>query len=158
MICLDERGPVAARTYPPGGAWAGAAHRPHFRPDYARGGYCWAYGALNHRTGEVCLETAETRDTASWLQFLDGLEAFAPAGEVYLIVDALPLHWTLDRLQEELNRDGVPIRRSQIRRLLKAEHIKWQKPRTWLESDDPDFAEKRGGSSGSTPTRPLAAP
>ena len=66
-------------------------------------------------------------------------------------------HWTLDRLQEELNRDGVPIKRSQIRRLLKAEHIKWQKPCTWLESDDPDFAEKRGPSSASTPIpRPTA--
>jgi transposase len=66
-------------------------------------------------------------------------------------------HWTLDRLQEELHKDGVPIKRSQIRRLLKAEHVKWQRPRTWLESDDPDFAEKRGASSGSTPRpRPTA--
>lgn len=53
-------------------------------------------------------------------------------------------HWTLDRLQAELAKEGVPIKRSQIRRLLQAEHIKWQKPRTWLESDDPDFAAKRG--------------
>jgi transposase len=53
-------------------------------------------------------------------------------------------HWTLDRLTEELNKEGVPIKRSQIRRLLHAEHIKWQQPRTWLESDDPAFAEKRG--------------
>ena len=66
-------------------------------------------------------------------------------------------HWTLDRLQAELTKDGLPIKRSQIRRLLKAEHIKWQKPRTWLESTDPDFAEKRGSSSGSTPSRLLAA-
>ena len=67
-------------------------------------------------------------------------------------------HWTLDRLQEELHKDGVPIKRSQIRRLLKAEHVKWQRPRTWLESDAPAFAEKRGASSGSTPTRPPPAP
>ena len=60
-------------------------------------------------------------------------------------------HWTLDRLQAELAKEGLPIKRSQIRRMLKAEHIKWQKPRTWLESDDPEFAEKRGPSSGSTP-------
>ena len=66
-------------------------------------------------------------------------------------------HWTLDRLQAELAKDGLPIKRSQIRRLLKAEHIKWQKPRTWLQSTDPDFAENRGASSGSTPTRRLAA-
>jgi transposase len=66
-------------------------------------------------------------------------------------------HWTLDRLQAELAKDGLTIKRSQIRRLLRAEHIKWQKPRTWLESDDPEFAEKRGPSSGSTPRRPRAA-
>ena len=66
-------------------------------------------------------------------------------------------HWTLDRLQTELAKEGLPIKRSQIRRLLKAEHIKWQKPRTWLESTDPDCAEKRGPSSGSTPSHLLAA-
>jgi len=67
-------------------------------------------------------------------------------------------HWTLDRLQEELAKDGLPIKRSQIRRLLKAEHLKWQKPRTWLESDDPDFALKRGRSLSSIPIRRRAAP
>lgn len=62
-------------------------------------------------------------------------------------------HWTLDRLEEELNKGGLPIKRSQIRRILKAEHIKWQKPRSWLESDDPEFAEKRGPSPTSTRSR-----
>lgn len=40
-----------------------------------------------------------TRNTASWLHFLAGLEAFAPCGEVYLIVDALPLQWTLETMR-----------------------------------------------------------
>jgi transposase len=66
-------------------------------------------------------------------------------------------HGTVDRRQDELAKSGVPIKRSQIRRILKAEHIKWQKPRTWLESDDPGFAEKRGASSGSTPLHHRAA-
>jgi len=66
-------------------------------------------------------------------------------------------HWTLDRLQEELAKSGVPIKRSQIRRILHAEHLKWQRARTWLESDDPEFAEKRGSSSGSTPLHQRAA-
>lgn len=66
-------------------------------------------------------------------------------------------HWTLDRLQAELAQDGIPIKRSQIRRILQAEHIKWQKTRTWLESTDPEFAKKRGSSSGSTPSRRWAA-
>ncbi len=66
-------------------------------------------------------------------------------------------HWTLDGLQSELNKEGTAIKRSQIRRILKAERIKWQKPRTWLESDDPEFAEKRGPSSSSTPSLRRAA-
>jgi len=98
VIGLDECGPVAARRYPPPGTWADAAQRPHYRPAYARRGYCWAYGALKHRTGEVFVQTADTRDTASWLRFLDGLAAFAPDGDVYLILDGLPRHWTVDTM------------------------------------------------------------
>lgn len=85
---------MAAKSYP-GPSWAEDGHRPHFIPDYARHGYLWTYGALVHREGKVWIETAEVRDTASWLHFLDGLERFVPEGEVYLIVDPLPLHWTL---------------------------------------------------------------
>jgi transposase len=66
-------------------------------------------------------------------------------------------HWTLDRLQAELAKDGIPIQRRQIRRLLKAERLTWQQPRTWLESTAPDFAENRGPSSGSTAIRRQAA-
>ncbi len=66
-------------------------------------------------------------------------------------------HWTLDDLTAELNKGGLAIKRSQIRRILKAEHVKWQKPRSWLESDDPEFAEKRGRLSASTPVRRRAA-
>jgi transposase len=65
-------------------------------------------------------------------------------------------HWTLDRRQAELAKEGLPIKRSQIRRLLKAEPITWQKPRTGLERPDPDFAEQRGRASGS-PRRRLRA-
>jgi hypothetical protein len=97
VICLDELGPIAARSYP-GPSWHPEAHRPHFRPDYARAGYRWAYGALAHRSGQVFLDTAATRNTASWLHFLDGLETFAPPGEAYLIMDNLPLHWTMDTM------------------------------------------------------------
>ena len=52
------------------------------------------------------------------------------------------------KLKRKLAKEGVSIKRSQIRRLLKAEHIKWKKPRTWLERTDPDFAEKRGPLNG----------
>lgn len=66
-------------------------------------------------------------------------------------------HWTLDRLQAELAKEGLAIKRSQVRRIRKTEHIQWQKPRTWLESDDPDFAAKRGRSLSATRPRRRAA-
>jgi transposase len=66
-------------------------------------------------------------------------------------------HWTLDRLHAELAKDGLSIKRSPIRRIRKAEHLKWQKPRTGLERTDPDFAEKRGALLGSLPIRRPAA-
>jgi transposase len=80
-----------------------------------------------------------------------------PQQEAQDAQEPVTCHWTLDRLQGELAKEGIPIKRSQIRRLLKAEHLKWQRPRTWLESDDPEFAEKRGPSSSSTPTHHRAA-
>lgn len=98
MTCPDERGPVAASAYPPTGTWSDDAHRPRARPDCARRGSGWADGALEPRAGEVFPETAATRDAASRLPFLDGLEAVAPAGEVSPSVDALPLHATLDTM------------------------------------------------------------
>jgi hypothetical protein len=107
VICLDKLGPVAARHYP-GPSWNDATHRPHFRPAYARYGYRRAFGALAHRTGAVLVETATTRNTAAWLHFLDGLEAFAPPGDAYLIVDALPLQPRHDAV--ELGASPLPLR------------------------------------------------
>ena len=54
-------------------------------------------------------------------------------------------HWTLEQLQYYVNEQkGISIGYRQIQRILKAEHINWRKSRTWLKSEDPDFAEKRG--------------
>jgi DDE superfamily endonuclease len=94
VLCLEEKGPIAAKP-DRGPSWSNDAQRPHFCPNYARHGYRWAFGALAHRAGAVSLQPAATRDTPAWLQFLDSLEACVPDGEVYLMADALPLHWTL---------------------------------------------------------------
>ncbi len=67
VICLDELGPVAAKSYP-GPSWSEDAHRPHFHPRYARHGYRWAFGALKHPQRRRRAETAATRDTAAWLR------------------------------------------------------------------------------------------
>jgi transposase len=85
--------------------------------------------------------------------------------------------WTLDRLQAYLNEQrGVPIRRSRIGEILLAEGLRWRTQETWFGARaqapsaaaaganpvphrplDPEFAEKRGRSSGFTPPHQKAA-
>ena len=63
--------------------------------------------------------------------------------------------WTLDRLETYLNEHkGIPIKRSRIDEILIAEGLRWRTQETWFgEKVDPDFAEKRGASTPSTPRR-----
>ncbi len=64
--------------------------------------------------------------------------------------------WTLDALTAAANAEGIVVGRSQVRRILVAEGIRWRKPRSWTTSKDPDFAPKGPTSSGSTRSRPRA--
>lgn len=67
--------------------------------------------------------------------------------------------WTLDRLEQYLNDErGLAIKRSRIDEILLAEGLRWRQQEKWFgERVDPDFAAKRGRSSGSTRRRPQAA-
>lgn len=67
--------------------------------------------------------------------------------------------WTLDRLQVYLHEHkGLAIKRSRIDEILLDEGLRWRKQETWFgERVDPDFAKKRGSSSGFTQTRRRAA-
>ena len=51
-------------------------------------------------------------------------------------------HWTLDALAAAARRAGIAIERSQIRRILRAEQVRWRRPRSWATSVDPEFAPK----------------
>ena len=55
-------------------------------------------------------------------------------------------YWSLDRLVEYVNvKLGIPIGRSQLRRVLRAEGLRWYQEKTYFtERPDPQFAEKRG--------------
>lgn len=68
--------------------------------------------------------------------------------------------WTLDRLQAYLaEHKGIGIKRTRIDEILIAEGLRWRKQETWFgQKADPDFAEKRGRSRSSTPTRRKARP
>lgn len=62
-------------------------------------------------------------------------------------------HWTLDTLAQAAQALGIQVQRSQVRRILLAEGVRWRRSRSWAQSSDPEFAAKGPRSSRSTPTR-----
>jgi transposase len=76
------------------------------------------------------------------------LEAFDEEREAH--------YWTLDALTVAARQRGIEVSRSQIRRILLREGVRWRNTRPWAESEDPEFAPKGPGSSASTPTHQRA--
>ena len=52
MICVDELGPLAVKTYP-GEEWKPGQNRATFEPDYGRRGTLWVLGAFEPATGQA---------------------------------------------------------------------------------------------------------
>jgi transposase len=65
-----------------------------------------------------------------------------------------PAHWTLDTLTQAAQAEGIQVARSQVRRILLSERVRWRRTRSWATSTDPDFAPKGRRSSLATPPRP----
>jgi transposase len=61
--------------------------------------------------------------------------------------------WTLDALAAAAQAQGIAVSRSQVRRILQAEGVRWRTVRSWSRSGDPQFAPKGRRSSSSTPPR-----
>jgi transposase len=59
--------------------------------------------------------------------------------------------WTLDALAAAAQAEGIAVGRSQVRRILVAEGVRWRTVRSWSRSGDPQFAPKGRRSSPSTP-------
>jgi transposase len=89
-----------------------------------------------------------SKDPPGRLLRYDGLppEALDEKGAAY---------WTLDALAQTAREMGIEVGRSQVRRILLQEGVRWRRTRPWAESADPQFVPKGRGSSGSTPTRRL---
>jgi transposase len=64
-----------------------------------------------------------------------------------------PAQWALDSLVDAAGERAIVIGRSQVRRILLKEKVRWRRPRSWTTSTDPEFAPKGRGSSASIPTR-----
>jgi transposase len=76
-----------------------------------------------------------------------------PDGALEAADEAGPPEWTLDTLTAAARDRGIDVHRSQVRRILLAEGVRWRGVRSWAHSTDPDFAPKGPRSSSSTPTR-----
>jgi transposase len=64
-----------------------------------------------------------------------------------------PAHWTLDALAQAAQAEGIRVGRSQVRRILLSERVRWRRTRSWATSTDPDFVPKERRSSPATPPR-----
>lgn len=51
-------------------------------------------------------------------------------------------NWSLNKLTDYINKQGIKISSSQVRRIIKADNIKYKNKIPWLYSNDPDFAKK----------------
>src|SRR5256885_4655556 len=79
------------------------------------------------------------------------------AGELSAEREDGPAQWTLDTLAETARNAGIAVGRSQVRRILLAEKVRWRQTRSWATSTDPESALKGPGSWSSTPP-PRPAP
>lgn len=91
MICIDELGPLAVKTYP-GEEWTCGAHRATYEPDYGRRGKLWVHGAFEPATGEATIVLSDRRDSASHIRLIEQVIEVFPADRWLLIEDNLSTH------------------------------------------------------------------
>jgi len=82
-----------------------------------------------------------------------GLLARDATGELSAYDERGPGQWTLDTLAQAAREAGIQVGRSQVRRILLAEKVRWRRTRSWAASTDPEFAPKGPRSWSSTPPR-----
>jgi transposase len=75
------------------------------------------------------------------------------AGELSAGDERGPAQWTLDALGQAARDAGIQVGRSQVRRILLAEKVRWRRTRSRAASTDPEFAPKGRQSWSSTPPR-----
>jgi len=91
VICVDEMGPLAVKTYP-GEEWKAGPNRATFEPDYGRRGKLWVHGAFEPASGEAIILTSPARDSASHVQVLEKMMTAFPADRWLVIEDNLTIH------------------------------------------------------------------
>ncbi len=62
--------------------------------------------------------------------------------------------WSLDALAQVAKEAGITVKRSQIRRILLKEKVRWRRTHSWGTPRDKDFVPKGPRSSPTTPSHP----
>jgi transposase len=75
------------------------------------------------------------------------------AGELSADDEGGPAQWTLDTLAQTARDAGIQVGRSQVRRILLAEKVRWRRTRSQSASTDPESALKGPASWSSIPPR-----
>jgi transposase len=63
-------------------------------------------------------------------------------GELRAEDEEASAHWTLNALTQSAQQQEIKVKRSQVRRILLAEGVRWRSVRSWMTSPDPEFAKK----------------
>ena len=103
MVCLDEMGPVSAKSYPghaPVRMPRSPAGRAKQEIDYGRRGKGYIFGAFCPATGAAFTRPYAGRGTANWVAFLEEVDHWLPQEleRVYAIADNLGSHRAMDVL------------------------------------------------------------
>ena len=91
VICVDELGPIAVKTYP-GEEWKLGRNRATFEPDYGRRGKLWVHGAFEPATGQAAIVMSPSRDSVSDIQLMETVVNEFPADQWLIIEDNLSIH------------------------------------------------------------------
>lgn len=91
MICIDELGPLSAKTYP-GAAWKQGPERATFEPDYGRRGRLYVHGAFEPATGEATVVFSEKRDSKHHVLLLEQMVETFPSARYLVICDNFIIH------------------------------------------------------------------
>src|SRR4051812_24706782 len=103
VVCLDEMGPQAARSFPGQQLVTPAApkaERAKQEIDYGRRGSGYVFGAFQPASGAALTHPYDRRTTTNWVDFLGEVEAWIdPAVErIYAVADNLSTHSAPDVL------------------------------------------------------------
>ena len=91
MICIDEMGPIAAKTYP-GPEWKAGPGRATFEPDYGRRAKLWVHAAFEPATGQATMLVSPGRESASHIRLLEEMVEAFPSERWLVIEDNLSIH------------------------------------------------------------------